>query len=66
MKDYQLAWKNLWRNRRRTLITAMSIFFAVFFALIMRAFQLGTYDKLYKDVIEILYRVPSASGGRLL
>ena len=52
MKDYQLAWKNLWRNRRRTLITAMSIFFAVFFALVMRAFQLGTYDKLYKDVIE--------------
>jgi len=52
MKDYQLAWKNLWRNRRRTLITAASVFFAVFFALVMRAFQLGTYDKLYRDVIE--------------
>jgi putative ABC transport system permease protein len=52
MKDYQLAWKNLWRNRRRTLITATSVFFAVFFALVMRAFQLGTYDKLYRDVIE--------------
>lgn len=34
------------------MITAASVFFAIFFALVMRSFQLGAYDRLFKNVIE--------------
>lgn len=48
---YKLAWRNLWRNRRRTLITTASIFFAIMLAICMRALQEGSYDKMIENVV---------------
>jgi len=51
MEVIRIAWRNLWRNKRRTLITAASVFFAVWFALIMRAFQLGSYELMVNNIV---------------
>jgi len=40
----QLAWKNLWRNKKRTIIAASSIFFAVVLSVFMRSGQKGSFD----------------------
>ncbi len=52
MKSYFiLAWRNLWRNRRRTLITVSSICFALFFGLMMKSLVKGMYDRIDEQMI---------------
>lgn len=47
----KIAWRNIWRNKRRTLITLSSIGFAVFFACVMQSMQHGQYDRLIDNVV---------------
>lgn len=48
-----LAWKNLWRNKKRTLIALASIFFAVILSLLTRSMQHGTYDRMIDVYVRI-------------
>ena len=47
----RLAWRNIWRNRRRTLITVASIFFGVLLSSFMTSMQEGTYTKMIDNVV---------------
>ncbi len=47
----RLAWRNLGRNRRRSLITGAAIAFALFFAVILRSLQLGVYNHMVATVV---------------
>ncbi|HMQ48862.1 MAG TPA: FtsX-like permease family protein [Saprospiraceae bacterium] len=51
----KLAWRNIWRNRRRTLITVASILFAVLFASFMESLQKGAWNNMIGNVVNYYF-----------
>lgn len=51
MNYSKIAWRNIWRNKRRTLITTASIFFGVLLSAFMTSMQEGSYSQYIQAIV---------------
>ncbi len=49
--NFTLAWRNLWRNKKRTLITVSLVTLSVSLAVFMRSLQEGSYARMIENAI---------------
>ena len=47
----KLAWKNLWRNHSRTLVTVSAVFFAVILSVTTNSLQDGVFDHFVRNMV---------------
>ncbi|MGI9325972.1 MAG: ABC transporter permease [Pseudomonadales bacterium] len=54
LDNARLAWRNLWRNRRRTLLLSSAVAFALILVVFSRALQFGSHDQMRESATSLL------------
>jgi putative ABC transport system permease protein len=51
--NFKLAWRNIWRHRRRTWLTAIAMIFSNVLLVFMISLQLGQYDMMINNTVQM-------------